>query len=379
MADGVGTGGPIPVAPDIDPNDADTVATTPDKLEREATSGSGKIIWIPGDARIDFTGRSIVTQNIIASNRSNQHPGGMIYTNDMGDRSAAYNGGAGVGMITLEGVGRTSGLRLRGPTYDYWDHPKYPGFIEQKSASEYTAMLSRGITILSSQARVDNCEIYGFSTQGIVVGAKEIVANPAIHYNAIHNNMQTHYGYGVDVKRGMPHIFRCWFDAHRHAINGFGYADSSYLVEECTIGPHTSSHVIDMHGVHNNSGGSSNPSAFNWRFRAGGTMRVINSSVMALETIPPAWPHGGSRTELMHIRGVPKNGAILQGNQFAHPGPPDGNNGVGTQVYQSTIPSGVATNALGYVNIEWEGNQWNLDFDDDGQPGVAMAGDQASR
>lgn len=144
---------------------------------------------------------------------------------------------------------------------------------------------ARGVWIQADSAQVDNCEIWGFST-GIMIGSRDTPASPNILHSAIHNCMMTSAGYPIDVKRGLPTIYQCYFDAYRHALNGYGTADSGYLAIGCTFGSHASSHPIDMHGIHSNEpdGGSSNPDDLRYRWRAGGTMLVRNCTVLPTGT-----------------------------------------------------------------------------------------------
>lgn len=110
------------------------VARNPDQLDEALVQGTPKrpaVVWIPPDAAINYSGRSRrITNAVIASTRTVNHPGGLIYSNSMGGNSSAYRGGPVDGMFEMGPRSRFTGVRLRGPTAQAWDSKWMPGFME---------------------------------------------------------------------------------------------------------------------------------------------------------------------------------------------------------------------------------------------------------
>lgn len=171
--------------PAVSRNQDTHVARTADQLDAALDQGTPKspaVVWIPPDAAVNYTGHTRrVTNAVIASTRqsksdeSGSHPGGLIYSNSMGGESAAYRGGDVDGMFELGKNARLTGIRLRGPTFATWDSRWFPGFIPfasggpQRRENFREARFACGVTITAGNARIDNVECYGWSTQGIVI------------------------------------------------------------------------------------------------------------------------------------------------------------------------------------------------------------------
>lgn len=373
---GMVPGGSAPTMQTITREDAHVVVEDAATLVDQLSYEDGRIIWIPSDAAIDMTGRDATIRNTtVASGRNEGRRGALIYTTDIGSGSTVFWGGDhGSGLFDMQENSRLSGVELRGPTYDYYDSPAVPGFIPfapQSSRSGREDWRSerhaRGVTMLADTAQIDNCEIWGWATHAVVVGNKSTTPSPSVLYSHFHNNMMTSFGYGVDCRSGNPLVYRCYFDAHRHAICGSGLADSSYRIIECTFGPHTSSHVIDQHRVGENQSGSSDRSSRVWRNRAGGYMLVKNCQIQATHglELPEEDDHGGGRPQThCTIRGVPEQAFILEGCQLAHDGPPDNSDyAYASAINQRGIPGSVSTGEHGYSNIHFSGNSYNTRFD----------------
>ena len=375
-ASGMGSvGGDIPTNSTISPDQWDTVVETGADLDQQLQQRSGDIIGIPDGAVVDLTGRgtTIDDGNVVASTRGiDGSTGGMIVTQDQGEGTPVMDNA----LLTVNN-GRISGTGIRGQLYNYTDSDVIPGYVPFAPGSSRSARdawradrVCRAISIQSSDAIIDNCEIWGWST-GIMVGAKGNAVDPYILQCYIHDTMLTSYGYCVDVKRGVPTIYQSLFDAYRHAVNGYGYADAGYKVIECVFGPHCCGHVIDMHGVHNNApdGGSSDPSALDYKYRAGGRMEVSNSKIMPRKTVDNSMHNGADAgtwepspyvnrfadVQVPHVkvRGVPADGFYFRNNDCALSDPKDA-------LKQEPVVG--STNDHGFRNLFFEGNRWGVDF-----------------
>lgn len=361
-----------PTFQDVHRNDADIVVESAGALVDEINQGDGRTIWIPNDTIIDLSGRNLTLRNTtIASGRSDESSGALLATQDRGRGSPAMSDA----VFTLEDGARITGVTIRGPHHDYTDSPVVPGYIPLAPGETYAEReqwrndwYARGISMQSDECQVDNCEIWGFST-GIMVGSRNTSVSPSILYCFIHNCMMTSAGYPIDVKRGIPPIYRCAFDAYRHALNGYGTADAGYIAVECDFGPHTASHILDQHGIHNNEGGSSSPEDLRYRWRAGGTMITRRCRIMPIRVIDEAHHNHGSGyvnhnaggyTPHVHVRGVPADGFYFENNLCAHPSPEEG-------ITQSSVPGSYNTNENGWHNIYTSGNQWSSEFNREAQ------------
>lgn len=370
--------------PAVAPEDATHTVTTPDAFATAVNAGTPDdpaIVRIPPDAAIDLSNRSFVLDNVvIASSRQaesesgdgdghgNGHPGGMLYTTSIGAQSTAHSGGPGTGLLTLTDKARLTGIRLRGPTSAVYDHPMFSGYIPQPSGSRsermafYDRYRARGITVSSDTVQIDNCEIFGWSDQGISVGQKGHPVNPQINNSSIHDCMMTSAGYGVDVQCGHPVVSQCYFNATRHAVAGFGYPDAGYTLQNCVFGPANALFQVDMHYLGENIGGSADPSAYNYRYRSGGLMRILGCTFTSTHVIRAANFAGGKPTPAIVIGGIPKEGVVIHGNTFSHP--PPGNN---PSVFnQSTTPGSHSLGPNGFAppeKFDIQDNQYNASFE----------------
>ncbi len=363
-----------PTFQDVQREDADIVAESASTLEAEINRGGGRIIWIPSDTAIDLSGRNLTLRHVtIASGRSDDGSGALLATSDRGRGSPTMSNA----LFTLEEGGRLTGVTIRGPHWNYTASPVIPGYIpfapgetRPERARWRSDWYARGVSMQADSSQFDNCELWGFST-GIMVGSRESPASPSILYSALHNCMMTSAGYPIDVNRGTPTIYRCAFDAYRHAICGYGTADAGYLAIECDFGPHASSHPIDMHRIGENESGANDESALRWQWRAGGTMLVRNSIIRPTRVVDQRHHNGanagpyepdpyinhnrGGFTPHVLIRGAPADGIYLEGNQCAHPDPETG-------IDQSSFPGRQRMNEFGWHNIFTQQNQWDVPF-----------------
>lgn len=359
-------GGGVPALQDIQPEDATHQATTVGELQDHAQQNDGRIVWIPNGQTLDLSGQDLTISGItIASGRSAEgRNGAVITTSDEGNNSPAWGGGdGGVGLITMEDNARLTGVEVRGPHTNVTDHSAIPGYFPFAPGGASArrrwreARFARGINVAGNNVSIDNAEIWGFSVQGIAVGSERFAENCSIAYCRIHNTMMTSYGYCIDVRHGTCTVYRTYMDAARHAMCGSGYADANYTCIECTIGPWTSSHPIDMHRVGENTSGSSDPAANDYQYRAGGTILLRRCDLIAnrVPDLPMINHNRGGSTPHVTIRGVPGDMFLMEGCRCSHESPSAG-------VTQSGVPGRYQPNEQGYVNMNLSGNQWGVGF-----------------
>ncbi len=297
---------------DIGLADADVIVDDRSGL-LSALDGSAEIIGVEGTARIDLSGRDFTLRDktIVSDRGQDGSPGGLLYTTDHGEDSPVFDGGSdGRGLITMRGNSRISGIRFRGPYHDHYDDERYPGYIplddgdsserRRKRAERY----ARGIRITSDDAEIDNCELYGWPNEAISIGSRSSSASPSIHHVYGHDCMMVGYGYIVNLFRGNPTIRMCYFDATRHAITGFGFADCSFTVEDCVFGPSTYSHAVDMHCLSENG--------YDGDLTAGGRVEVRRCTFAFTHSITDR------RTQAIAFRGYPDDEYVTENNRFVH-------------------------------------------------------------
>lgn len=320
-------------------------------------------IWIADNAVINISGDSAkVTDKTIAGNRGvNGADGPLLYSTDKGDDSHAWDAGSGRGHFQFYGNCRITGLRWRGWAHDYWDNPDHPGYIPYRPPEGYAANYARWGACRSDTIDIDNCEIYGFCTAGIAVGTSSSAYDPHIHHNDIHDNMQTSAGYHIDIFRGRPIIEYNYMNAHRHAIDGFGRYNSEYICRYNVFGPSQSSHVVDMHGLHNNiSGTNSDYDSTLYHGQAGGNLDIYRNTFTATHVISDANFDAGDWSWAVSIRGVPwpRTGDVckIYDNVFEHPQVErnGGGNGIRDQSHN------------GPYNQQISGSNWSAPTQSDG-------------
>lgn len=367
-AGGMAPGGAVPHRQEIFPQDAHATATSVGELQNYVDEfNDGEIVWLPNEGTYDLTGSDLLLENVtVASGRTEGQSGAQIISNDEGSNSPVWAGGSNDrGLIQLGDNARLTGVEVRGPHHSEYDHPGLQGyfpFAPQSSRSARDSWRSqryaRGVSIRGDNVSVDNCEIWAFSVQGIAVGSNsDTPTNTMIRQCAIHSCMMTSYGYAIDVRHGNPTVFQCYFDSTRHSMNGSGMADAGYHVQECTFGPWTASHQIDMHAVKDNVSGSSDSSARDYRHRAGGRM-VVRGCVIMPTRVPDTDPinhNRGGSTPHVHIRAVPEEFYFIN-NTCGH-------SGIESGIRQTGVPGSYETNSNGFTNMHIEGNSWNNTFE----------------
>lgn len=293
------------------------------------------LVWVEGDAEIDLSEHSggLINCTVASDRGRNGSNGALLFSTSHGVGSAAWDGSIGTGMLTLNDGVRLFGLRLRGPTHDYWDSPYHPGYIPfrfgEMDAGERDDFrgewMSRGLNIQSTDVTVENVKLWGFSTQGISVGGHDESQyyEPDLVGIDVHDNMQSGLGYNVNVYRGNPNISLAYFNASRHTLATFGYWNSGYTVEDSVVGPSTSFFLFDTHNLGENSASeSTNPRDKGFIGRASGNIEVRRVTFTPERVIEDADYAAGEITSHMSMGGIPwpldGDGAIIEDCRCAH-------------------------------------------------------------
>lgn len=365
---GVGTGFAYQ-QPAITGQDAHVVARTPNGLMsaiEQASTDRHVIIWIPPDAVINMTGQPTTTlRNVtLASSRHTNHIGGLIYTDTYGEGTSQYDGG---GIFDMQENSRVTGLRIRGPFSNVYNHPEYPGYLPKPNYGSrsrryeyYDAHAARGLTVSHGSVQVDNCELFGWSRMAVYVncprsyGVDQEQSYPQFNNDAFHNNLMDSSGYGIEVIRGHAVIQRCYLNANRHSIAGFGHPDSGFTISECFQDRIIGSFPIDQHYMGENNGSGSSPSDYKYRYRGGGLMQVLNSSFACRNVFEDSVVYSGARQPALALQGVPLQKSVVKGNLFRHDSPE-------TAFSQGHTPGGHEKGPLGFVRWEVSGNQFGWD------------------
>lgn len=359
-------GGGPPALQDITYQDRTHEAHSVEELQQHAQQSDGRIVWLPASNGYDLSGTDLSLENItLASGRSGDSKGATIYTTDQGAASHAWSGGAGTGTITLNDNARLSGVELRGPHTNVQNHDVLGGYFPFAPGGSSNRKdwrrkrFARGITVLGDNVTIDNCRIWGFSVQLIIIGSRgHTPQNTQIRYCSLTQSLLTSYGYGIDVRHGHPTVYRCYLDATRHALVTSGMADAGYSVLESTIGPWTIGHPIDSHRVGENQSGSSDPTARDYRYRAGGTLLVRGCDIIArrVPDLPFINHNRGGSVPAAHIRGIPEDGFYLENCALSH-------DTIQSGIEQSGVPGRYQSDEGEFANIYTSGNEWGVGFD----------------
>ncbi|MFC6906414.1 hypothetical protein [Halalkalicoccus tibetensis] len=339
---------------DIGLADADAIVESRSEFF-SAVGSSADVIGIPGNVRIDLSGRDFTLsgQTIVSDRGVDGSAGALLYTTDHGSDSPAWDGGSsGRGVITMRGGSRISGIRYRGPYHDHYDDPEYPGYIplDSGNASERrrkrAARYARGMRILSSDAEVDNCELYGWPNQAIAIGSSSTVVSPHVHHVYGHDCMMVGAGYVIDVFNGHPTIEMSYFNATRHSVNGFGHTECGYTLEDCVFGPSTVSHAVDMHCLAENGHGND--------LTAGDRVEVRRCTFAFSHNID------GQNAQAIAFRGYPEDEYVTEDNRFVHPTDGDGSvENVANSGYEP-VPYRQVNVGSGWHDWSFSGNQYGL-------------------
>lgn len=297
--------------PDRPPSVGDCVTMVRDRAELEgalAAAGTGDVVFIAGDARIDLTDApSLCVPGgvTLASDRGvDGRPGGLVFVRSTLSRPTLRVCGDDV---------RITGIRLFGhestecpPEWNSPSRAECTGDIAGDTNCRDCMPRSRGIRAIDvDRLEVDNCEIAGWTYGGVeLVRAHDV----HVHHNAIHHNQRQGLGYGV-VLSGIGNaadalVDHNRFDYNRHSIAGSGAIGQSYEARDNLVLSHANGHVFDMHGI--SESGSYEPAEHGPESVAGTNMRIHRNIVL----------HADRAT--LVVRGRPTEGSWLYDNCLAH-------------------------------------------------------------
>jgi hypothetical protein len=214
---------------------------------RSALSDAGATVWLPERVEILIEGSTpipIASNVTFASNRGlDGGQGALIKTTEY--RSTVFE--------SRESRIRITGLRVKGPRTEYFD----PREKSQPSSAYY----SRGFELFGDRIEIDHCELFGWTSAAVSLGARNAPTGSRIHHNAIHHNQMQTLGYGIDARNGEHIIEWNYFDSNRHSVAGFGHRQNGYEARFNIVGPHAVRHAFDMHGLSENLTGYTGPLA----------------------------------------------------------------------------------------------------------------------
>ncbi|WP_236973682.1 right-handed parallel beta-helix repeat-containing protein [Membranihabitans maritimus] len=254
---------------------------------------SGQIVFVPGNAIIDFTTYIYIDQFVL------EIPEGVTIASDRG-----INGSLGAlltsdalktpVMIRPQGPNvRISGFRIEGPNPKRYleHHAKSFGPGGQRHEYYYKFPTSVGIECHFPKVEIDNCDLSGFSRAAISLKKGE---DHMVHHNMIHKCQYNGLGYGISHDVASSTIEYNLFDENRHSIAGTGKIGCSYIARHNVEMGTSLSHCFDMHGGRDRKDGTQ---------IAGTNIEIYNNTFRA-----PEFAIG--------IRGKPENESHIYQNWF---------------------------------------------------------------
>ncbi len=269
-----------------------TVETASAFLTALEKAKTGQVVWVPGVAQIDLTGRESVPIPggvTIASDRGVKgSAGGRIFTK----RRATYPL-----FITAGDQIRLTGLRFEGPCASRERIAEFSGFLR----------------CTHHALEVDNCEIYNWNIHG--VGGRLGGSKLSVHHCYIHHCQRSGLGYGVSLSECDARVIANRFDWCRHHIAASGRPGCAYEAAYNLILPNANGHYFDMHGGRDRGDGTN---------VAGDWLHVHHNTFQ------------GSQRAVV-IRGVPAQGADIHHNWFAKPPSKTVISGGNTRVHRNVV------------------------------------------
>ncbi len=175
---------------------------------------SGEVIYVYDTCSIDLSGETIrIPKGVtLASGRGKgTRNGALLYSNSLHAENLL------ISMLTTAGDSVTiTGLRLKGPSPEMWDHDLRRGVAN--------AIMSRHANLT-----IHNCEIWAWNKWAIWLYYSK---NAYVHHNYIHHTILAGYGYpiwcgGMGSERNSYALIEAnLFEAGRHTIASSGHVNS---------------------------------------------------------------------------------------------------------------------------------------------------------
>ena len=263
----------------------------PGLLQALANAREGTVVFVPSTARIDLTGheRIVIPAGVtLASDRHTRgSSGALLYTSDPGAT-----------LFAAQERARIVGLDLMGPDPSSRSYQLERLMMEGGHDLYYAVPASIGIYTESSNVRIENCELWGWSNAAVAVGpgAHEV----QVRHCFLHHNQRLRLGYGVYLDQADALLEANLFDWYRHCVAGSGRPGTSYEARYNYVLPNASGHAFDMHGGADRNDGTD---------IAGDHIKIHRNIVEAAQF--PA----------VVVRGRPRVGLEISENQFRNPDP----------------------------------------------------------
>lgn len=258
---------------------------------------AGEVVFFPGDAEIDLTGRVLIEGLelvipggvTLASDRGREgSPGALLFSDAFKTQPLLVTGGADV---------RLTGLRLRGPDakrrIEHHRRAYRMGEDSLGSGYYYKLPTSDGIRAQHDRLSVVNCELAGWSHAAVDLCRGD---GHVVRHSFLHHNQRQGLGYGVCLDVASATIERNLFDWNRHSIAGTGRPGCSYVARHNVERGESLSHCFDMHGGRDRKDGTD----------IAGTRIVFERNTFLGTALS------------IRIRGVPEESVRVEGNWFRH-------------------------------------------------------------
>ncbi len=241
-----------------------TVTTALELKAAIENAKEGDIIYIPDDVIIDLSNPQdesrieidVNTPVTIASNRGFIRPDGTVCVGGIIRSNLPYV--SSVIRFNAPGI-RMTGLIFKGPDparhLRLWDRC-FRGKCSGRGGQPGHKFLnkaapSHGLDIRADDCEVDNCELCGWTSAAVGIGAprnKPPIRNIRLHHNFVHHNQINALGYGFCHGRAYTNIYCNLFNYNRHSIAGGGQPESGYVAHDNVEMGESIGHYFDMHG-----------------------------------------------------------------------------------------------------------------------------------
>lgn len=223
------------------------------------------------------------------------------------------------------------GVSFKGPCPQYFD-PRDRVASDDWDSDDVRDWYASGLWVYDDDTfEAHGCEFWHWPLAGVEVGSRGHLTGSVFDRCSFHHNNLETLGYGVQVYNGDAEFRRCFFDACRHGISGFGYPDCSWTLSNSVVGPNGwSGHALDMHCLANNLSSSAASKYPLGGDTAGGDIRIQNCSLMVTEDV------GGYGQEAFALRGIPTGEVRIEKCHFWHGSKPTTPNVQGNAYRQET-------------------------------------------